>query len=56
MIIPPLYKKRTDLKTLKVTFKKPLILIRGEPILRESLIGELSNNSTILDSLDEDNR
>ena len=49
------YEKRTGFRPLKVTFE-PLILIRGEPILRESLIEELSNDSTILDSLDEDNR
>ena len=55
MIVPPPYKKRTDLKILKVTFKELLILIRGGPILRESLIKELSNNLTILNSLNEDN-
>ena len=53
--IKPLpYKKRTDLKTLKVTFKELLVLIRGEFILRESLIEELSNDLTILDSLNKD--
>ena len=54
VIVPPPYEKRIDLRTSKVTFKELLVLIRGEPILRESLIGELSNNSTMLDSLDED--
>ena len=48
------YEERRGFKLLKVTFKL-LTLIRGEPILRESLIGELSNNLTILDSLNEDN-
>jgi len=55
MIVLPPYKKRTNLKILKVTFKEPLILIQGELILWESLIGELSNNSTILNLLNEDN-
>ena len=55
-VAPPPYKRKTNFKTLRVTFREPLILIREEPILRESLIKELSNNSTILDLLDEDNR
>ena len=54
MVKPPPYKGRKGFKLLRVTFKL-LILIRGEPILRESLIRELSNDLTILDLLDEDN-
>ena len=53
VIVLPLYEKRTDLKTQKVTFKELLILIRGEPILRESFIRELSNNLIILNSLNK---
>jgi len=49
------YEKGTGFKLSKVTFEL-LILIRREPMLRESLIGELSDDSTILDSLNEDNR
>ena len=56
VIAPPPYKNRINLKILKVTFKELLILIREEPILRESLTGELSNDLTILDSLNEDNQ
>ena len=55
MVKPPPYKERRGFRLLRVTFN-PLILIRGEPILRESLIGELSDDLTILDSLNEDNR
>ena len=51
---PPPYEKRIGFKLLKVTFKL-LTLIREEPIIRESLIRELSNDLTILDSLNEDN-
>ena len=55
MVKPLPYEERRGFKLLRVTFNS-LILIRGEPILRESLIRELSNDSTILNSLNKDNR
>ena len=54
MVKPPPYEERRGFRLLGVTFNL-LILIRGEPMLRETLIGELSNDLTILDSLDENN-
>ena len=54
MVKPLPYEERRGFRLLRATFNL-LILIRGEPILRESLIGELSDDLTILDLLDEDN-